>query len=169
MTTNRNTLLRYNKILRLRKEGITFREIGSRFGISKQRVEQIVKSNILLTPKQIKEKIQHVFKEPYQIKNRRMYNIYACMKQRCNNEKHKDYKHYGARGIRVLWNSFEEFETDMLPTYFEECSIERIDNNKSYSKDNCKWIPQKEQTKNRRPVSEWNRVSNYWLKNRELN
>ena len=80
------------------------------------------------------------------------YKIWSGMKRRCNNPNEKYYPHYGGRGIKVdpAWEaSFLQFLADM-----GECpdghSIERIDVNKGYSKDNCKWIPESEQPRNTR-------------------
>jgi hypothetical protein len=72
------------------------------------------------------------------------------MNNRCNNHRAADYAYYGDRGIRVLWNSFEEFWADMGPTWQEGLTIDREDTNGHYEKDNCRWVPQKDQVRNRR-------------------
>ena len=83
---------------------------------------------------------------------KRLYNIWSIMKQRCRNKKNPAYKYYGGRGIDLCkrWNSFDFFVIDTLETYKDDLSIDRIDNNKGYCKENCRWATQKTQLLNRR-------------------
>ncbi len=80
-----------------------------------------------------------------------LYAVWRAMRQRCNNTNDKAYKNYGGRGIMVChrWQKFENFFEDMgvCPTGF---TLERIDNDKGYQKNNCKWATRLEQARNKR-------------------
>ena len=83
------------------------------------------------------------------------YCIWMKMKSRCLNPNDKSYKNYGGRGIEVCeaWQkSFTSFIDDMGWRPNNKYSIERIDYNKHYCPENCKWILKSEQTKNCRRV-----------------
>lgn len=80
------------------------------------------------------------------------YVTWMNMKQRCINSKHPEYHNYGARDIKVCesWlKSFENFLEDMGEQP-KGLSIDRIDNTKGYSKQNCRWTTQKHQCSNTR-------------------
>lgn len=83
----------------------------------------------------------------------RFYNIWSGMNARC-----LSCKGYSDRGIKCLWKSFEDFRDDMYGSYVihisihgeKNTSIDRINNDDSYYRDNCRWATAKEQALNRR-------------------
>jgi len=83
------------------------------------------------------------------------FNVWTAMKRRCLYTKHIHYELYGGRGITIdpTWMNFEQFYRDMKTCpYGKAGSLERLDPNKGYAPDNCKWILRTEQSKNRRNV-----------------
>lgn len=80
------------------------------------------------------------------------YNVWVMMRQRCNNLNNKDYKHYGARGIKVCerWNSFDNFFDDMHGGYKPGLELDRIDNSGDYCKENCRWTDRSGNMRNTR-------------------
>ena len=79
------------------------------------------------------------------------YKTWCNMKNRCLSKKNKEYKNYGGRGITVCkkWLKFEDFYNDMGEKPSKKYSIERINNDGNYCKENCCWIHNKEQNKNK--------------------
>ena len=83
----------------------------------------------------------------------RLRSIYYGMKQRCYNENSINFKYYGGKGVAICdeWLlSFENFfDWAINNGYNENLTIDRIDSEKEYSPDNCKWSTKKEQAYNR--------------------
>jgi hypothetical protein len=122
--------------------------------------------------------------------NTKLYYIYRNILNRCNHKTTDSYYLYGGRGIRCLWKSFNDFYRDMSKDYKrhikkygkKNTTIDRIDSDDNYYKENCRWVTNKEQARNKRnsrfltyknitkPLYKWadelgikhNTISNRW-------
>lgn len=100
-----------------------------------------------------------------ELAHKRFQRVYFNMRRRCYFEKDPTYKYYGGRGIKVLeeWKHFKFFERDMWDEYISRIkklgnarglsTLDRIDVNGHYCKENCRWVSMAVQAKNRRPSS----------------
>ena len=97
-----------------------------------------------------KAKITHT---THGMKRTRLYRIWSGVKDRCCNVNSKYWERYGGRGITICdeWlQSFESFyRWSMDNGYSDELTIDRIDNDKGYCRENCKWVTYKIQENNR--------------------
>lgn len=86
------------------------------------------------------------------------YKAWNSARDRTTNPKSKYYYAYGGRGIDFCptWQDFKVFIKDMGMKPTEKHSLERVDNNKGYNKDNCVWATGSEQNFNRRYFTESN-------------
>ena len=89
----------------------------------------------------------------------RIQNIFLHMKDRCYNPNFRDYKNYGGRGITICeewqtphsWKGGRAFRKWALENgYSDNLTLDRIDVNKGYSPENCRWVSMKTQQNNKR-------------------
>lgn len=102
-----------------------------------------------------------------------LYGTYHVMRTRCFNPKYNGFNKYGGRGITICdrWlgaNGFANFCEDMGEKPTKRHSIDRKDNNKGYSKDNCRWATKLEQNLNRsiankHPYVSFHKRSKKWV------
>ena len=118
-----------------------------------------------------KDKCEHKwwkwgFNKKHWMKWTHFYKKRTAMVWRCKYPCVNWYKNYWGRGIKCLWNSFEDFKNDMYESYleffkehWEDTTLDRIDTNWDYYKENCRWLTMKEQQATKRcnlkPVYKW--------------
>jgi len=100
----------------------------------------------------------------------RFYKIFRWIIDRCLYESHCAYYNYGWRWIKNEWKNFEDFKNDMYESYLKHCeefwekqtTIDRIDVNWNYNKENCKWSTLNEQWNNKRNIKKYLYNWNYY-------
>lgn len=110
----------------------------------------------------------------------RLYNVWCAMKRRCLNPNVPEYPLYGGRGIKICdeWMEYPNFYNWSYETGYDpnaprgQCTLDRIDVNKGYCPENCRWVTQQEQMNNVRynhyetyngethTIAEWARIYN---------
>jgi hypothetical protein len=100
--------------------------------------------------------------------NKRVYNIWTNMKQRCENENNTDYKNYGARGITICdeWHDPKTFcDWALKNGYSDDLTLDRIDNNGNYEPGNCRWTTMYVQRHNQRRLCDWDIIEQEAVQN----
>ena len=108
--------------------------------------------------------------------NSRLYSIYRGMKDRCYNQNIPEYHNYGGRGITICDEWLNDpsafFKWSLENGYSDDLTIDRKDNDKGYSPDNCQWSTFVEQQNNKsnntlltkdeetHTIAEWSRILN---------
>ena len=95
--------------------------------------------------------------------NTRLHNIWCSMNERCNNPNTAERHIYYDRGIKVCdeWKSYEAFRDWSLANGYDPkadrgvTTIDRIDNNKGYSPDNCRFVTNTENARNKRSTKRY--------------
>lgn len=115
-----------------------------------------------------------MYRDKHGKRGTKIYNIWRGMRDRTRHESHRQYKDYGGRGITVCeeWDDFMTFYNWAISNgYKDGLSIDRIDNNKGYCPDNCKFSTRIEQGNNKRnnhiltmngeehTLAEWSRIT----------
>ena len=116
------------------------------------------------------------------LSSNKFYHTWYDMKYRCYNTMRQDYKNYGGRGITVCeeWLDVVNFVAWAEKTYpnLEDATLDRIDNNKGYSPENCRWVDKTTQVLNRRIMKNnksgyvgviWNKRDRKWIANIGVN
>lgn len=97
--------------------------------------------------------VGNTYRETHNQSRTRLYHIWQGMKQRCYDKNTPEYHWYGGNGVTVCddWMRFEGFyEWSNRHGYDSKLTIDRINNYKGYSPENCKWSTIKEQNRNKR-------------------
>ena len=83
-----------------------------------------------------------------------LYATWCNMRARCDNLKHPAYKNYGGRGIYYdpKWAVFTNFLDDVGEKPYPEATLDRINNDGPYTKENCRWAERSVQRRNSRQI-----------------
>ena len=154
-------------------EYVTIDELSAKIGVAIPTIYARLKRGMTLHQIANNKPVHHG------MKGTRLYRIYYTMINRCYNKNDKlHYPQYGAKGITVCdeWinDNTTFFDWAISHGYADNLTIDRIDNNKGYSPDNCRWSIAYEQTKNKTNTIDITykgetKTLNDWCKELQLN
>lgn len=94
----------------------------------------------------------HMFQKKHGYSGTYIFNVWNAMKKRCRTKTATGYARYGGRGIDICsrWEKFENFLEDMGQPPSRELTLDRINNDLGYFKENCRWATRDQQNSNKR-------------------
>ena len=100
----------------------------------------------------LRDEISKKRNSTHSMNQERPYSIWQAMKTRCSNKNAENYQYYGGKGISFdpKWSTFDGFWEDMKEGYEDHLTLDRIDSNDNYCKENCRWVSPAKQSRNRK-------------------